>query len=117
MSIRAHEPRSSVSDLIPERAAAAAPPSRGRLSWRPLRTDLAAAICVAVLAVCLATDTWPLLAAIALLGVLFCALAPRLRRRFVFRVGANTAELAAEFAENTPTDERWTSQTVGGDAD
>lgn len=71
--------------------------SRDRLSWPPLRSDLAYAICIVVLTRCLATGTWPGLAALALLGVLFCALVPRLKRQFLFRAGG--FEIAGELTE------------------
>jgi hypothetical protein len=61
---------------------------------------VAAAVCVAVLVACLATKIWPLLALAALVGVLFCALAPRLHKRFVVRVSASVVEFTGELAES-----------------
>lgn len=71
----------------PERAAGV---GRGgdpnRLSWPLLRSDVVTLFCLAVVAYCLATGTWPGLAIVALVAAVFSALSPRMTGRFHMRL-------------------------------
>lgn len=68
-----------------------------RMPWPPGRSDYAGLICAGVLAYCLATSKWPVLAGTALVGVIFMALAPRMKGPFGFRSGTGSS-LGGEFA-------------------
>ncbi len=69
-------------------------------SWPTLRSDLAAVVSTIALFVCLATHTWPVLAGTALLGVLFCAIVPRMRRKFT--VKGPGVEIVGELRDDDP---------------
>jgi len=55
-----------------------------RLSWPPLRTDVMAVLCLALVVACLVTDRWPAVAVLALAGAIFCAVSPRMTGPFGF---------------------------------
>jgi hypothetical protein len=55
------------------------------LRWPPLRSDLVALICFAVVTYCLIADRWQMLALVSLLGGLLAGLAPGLQGSFAVK--------------------------------
>jgi hypothetical protein len=57
-----------------------------RLCWPPLRSDVVALACFAIVTYCLLAERWPVLAIAALWGTVLSGLAPRLKDRWGIRV-------------------------------
>lgn len=76
-------------------------PELNRLSWPPLRTDVAALFFAAVSVYCLVSGRWPAIVALAIIATAFCAVAPRMKGRFGLTGGG--ARLGGEFV--SPFDE------------
>jgi hypothetical protein len=56
-----------------------------KLRWPPLRSDLLALVCFAVVIYCLIAGRWQLLALVSLLGGLLAGLAPSLQGSFAIK--------------------------------
>jgi len=77
-----------------------------RLSWPPLRSDVVAFACLGVLAYCLLERRWPALAIIALFGLIFAGLSPRMKGPFGFQGGGASlgGQFDDPFEDLTPAD-------------
>lgn len=72
-----------------------------RLSWPPLRSDVVAVACLGVLVYCLVERRWAILA---LIGLLFAGLSPRMKGQFGFQGGG--ARLGGELTIRLRTSSR-----------
>lgn len=66
--------------------------NRNTLCWPPLRSDVLAAACLAIVGCCLACRLWPALACAALGGAVLAGLAPRMRGRWRLRFWGGEVE-------------------------
>lgn len=65
------------------------------------RTDFGAVFCGVIVVLCLVLGRWPGLAVLAMTGVIFCVVVPRMEGPFGFQGGSGT-QIGGTFSRNRP---------------